>query len=61
MVVFVYFNIYETKGLTLEEIGRMFQESKSARASTKWVPTRDELPSTAKKEAEVGVEESEIA
>jgi hypothetical protein len=35
----VYFFIYETKGLTLEEIDTMYQEVKSPHHSTGWKPT----------------------
>lgn len=38
-IAFVYFFIYETKGLTLEEIDEMYQEVKIASKSTKWAPT----------------------
>ncbi|KAI1819524.1 high-affinity glucose transporter RGT2 [Xylaria intraflava] len=37
-VVFVYFFIYETKGLSLEEVDEMYGECKSARESTRWRP-----------------------
>lgn len=37
-VVFVYFMIYETKGLSLEEVDELYYECKSARQSTKWRP-----------------------
>jgi sugar porter (SP) family MFS transporter len=37
-IAFVYFYIYETKGLTLEEIDLLYTEVKSARKSTKWRP-----------------------
>jgi len=37
-IAFVYFFIYETKGLTLEEIDLLYTEVKSARKSTKWRP-----------------------
>ncbi|KAI1820447.1 high-affinity glucose transporter RGT2 [Xylaria intraflava] len=48
-IAFVYFFIYETKGLSLEEIDEMYGECKSAPQSTKWVPARyrqgrDEAP-----------------
>lgn len=35
----MYFLIYETKGLTLEQIDELYDEVKVARKSTKWVPT----------------------
>ncbi|POR38849.1 Putative glucose transporter rco-3 [Tolypocladium paradoxum] len=37
-IAFVYFFIYETNGLTLEEIDLLYAEVKSARMSTKWRP-----------------------
>ncbi|ORY56359.1 glucose transporter-like protein [Pseudomassariella vexata] len=38
-IAFVYFYIYETKGLSLEEVDEMYSEVKSARKSTGWVPS----------------------
>jgi SP family sugar:H+ symporter-like MFS transporter len=40
-VVFVYFYIYETKGLTLEEVDEMYNTVSSARKSLGWVPAED--------------------
>ncbi|GAO15594.1 uncharacterized protein UV8b_04767 [Ustilaginoidea virens] len=37
-IAFVYFYIYETKGLTLEEIDLMYTEVSSARKSKQWKP-----------------------
>ncbi|KIM95323.1 hypothetical protein OIDMADRAFT_106418 [Oidiodendron maius Zn] len=36
---FVYFMIYETKGLTLEQVDELYAEVKDARHSIGWVPT----------------------
>lgn len=38
-IAFTYFFIYETKGLTLEEIDTMYQEVSVAHKSTNWKPT----------------------
>lgn len=38
-IAFVYFLIYETKGLTLEEIDELYQEVSSARKSKHWRPS----------------------
>ncbi|KAI3322358.1 high-affinity glucose transporter RGT2 [Xylariaceae sp. AK1471] len=38
-IAFVYFFIYETKGLSLEEVDELYSECKSARKSKDWVPT----------------------
>ncbi|KAH8902351.1 major facilitator superfamily transporter monosaccharide [Coniochaeta sp. PMI_546] len=38
-IAFTYFFIYETKGLTLEEIDTMYQEVTVAHKSTHWKPT----------------------
>lgn len=37
-IAFVYFFIYETKGLSLEEVDQLYEEVKVARKSTKWRP-----------------------
>ncbi|TAQ87376.1 hypothetical protein B7494_g4302 [Chlorociboria aeruginascens] len=39
-ITFVYLMIYETKGLTLEQIDELYDEVKSARRSVGWVPTK---------------------
>ncbi|CAJ2503176.1 Uu.00g105700.m01.CDS01 [Anthostomella pinea] len=39
-IAFVYFYIYETKGLSLEEVDELYTEVKSARKSKDWVPSR---------------------
>ncbi|KAI2640195.1 high-affinity glucose transporter RGT2 [Xylaria nigripes] len=36
---FVYFFVYETKGLSLEEVDQMYNECKKARESVNWTPT----------------------
>ncbi|KAI1306130.1 general substrate transporter [Xylaria venustula] len=38
-ISFVYFFIYETKGLSLEEVDEMYNECKSARKSVNWTPS----------------------
>jgi sugar porter (SP) family MFS transporter len=38
-IAFVYFMIYETKGLTLEQIDELYDEVKVARKSVGWKPT----------------------
>ncbi|TGJ84745.1 hypothetical protein E0Z10_g4005 [Xylaria hypoxylon] len=38
-IAFVYFYIYETKGLSLEEVDEMYTECKSARKSVNWTPS----------------------
>jgi len=38
-IAFVYFFIYETKNLTLEEVDELYQEVKSARKSKHWQPS----------------------
>lgn len=38
-MAFVYFFIYETKGLALEEVDELYNEVSDARKSTKWRPT----------------------
>nr|SIP56026.1 putative Sugar Porter [Yarrowia yakushimensis] len=43
-IAFVYFFIYETKGLTLEEVDDMYAEIKIASRSHLFVPTRREVP-----------------
>jgi SP family sugar:H+ symporter-like MFS transporter len=38
-IAFVYFLIYETKGLTLEQVDELYDEVKVARHSVGWTPT----------------------
>ncbi len=38
-IAFVYFMIYETKGLTLEQVDELYSEVSSARKSIGWKPT----------------------
>lgn len=40
-VVFVYFMVYETKGLSLEEVDELYLTVKRARKSTDFVPTHN--------------------
>src|SRR3954465_15241436 len=37
-IAFVYFMIYETKGLTLEQVDELYDEVKIARKSVGWSP-----------------------
>lgn len=37
-IAFVYFFIYETKGLTLEQVDQLYEEVSVARKSTAWQP-----------------------
>jgi SP family sugar:H+ symporter-like MFS transporter len=39
-IAFVYFMIYETKGLTLEQVDELYDEVKIARHSPGWKPTK---------------------
>lgn len=38
-IVFVWFLIYETKGLSLEQVDQLYEEVSNARESTTWKPT----------------------
>lgn len=38
-IMFVYVMIYETKGLSLEQVDELYNDVSSARASTRWKPT----------------------
>jgi MFS transporter, SP family, sugar:H+ symporter len=38
-IAFVYFFIYETKGLTLEEVDELYDDVKKASASKNWTPS----------------------
>jgi MFS transporter, SP family, sugar:H+ symporter len=38
-IAFVYFMIYETKGLTLEQVDELYAEVTNARHSRAWTPT----------------------
>jgi hypothetical protein len=38
-IAFAYFMIYETKGLTLEEVDELYSEVKDARKSKGWKPS----------------------
>ncbi|KAH8700649.1 putative MFS monosaccharide transporter [Talaromyces proteolyticus] len=55
-ITFVYFLIYETKGLTLEEVDQLYNEVSSARKSIHWKPT---ITWTEKKEKKADVAEQE--
>ncbi|KFX99318.1 hypothetical protein O988_03941 [Pseudogymnoascus sp. VKM F-3808] len=54
-IAFVYFFIYETKGLTLEQIDELYDEVSVAKNSVGWVPTKSFVDKTGKG----GVEEVE--
>lgn len=45
-IAFTYFFIYETKGLTLEQVDEMFENCMSARKSATWVPTTSYVEKT---------------
>lgn len=47
-IAFVYFLIYETKGLTLEQIDELYDEVSVARHSVGWVPTKTFAEKTGK-------------
>ena len=53
-ITFVYTMIYETKGLTLEEVDELYNEISSARKSVGWKPT---ITWTEKKEISNALEE----
>lgn len=44
----MYFFIYETKGLTLEQIDELYDEVSVARNSVGWVPTKSFVEKTGK-------------
>ena len=46
-IAFVYFMVYETKGLSLEEVDELYTDVKSARQSTSWKPTETFVDRTA--------------
>ncbi|OBT84146.1 hypothetical protein VE02_07481 [Pseudogymnoascus sp. 03VT05] len=54
-IAFVYFFIYETKGLTLEQIDELYDEVSVARDSVGWMPTK----TFAEKSGKGGAEEVE--
>ncbi|CAK9440486.1 uncharacterized protein LODBEIA_P45800 [Lodderomyces beijingensis] len=45
-IFFVYFMVYETKGLSLEEVDEMYQSGIPAWKSSKWVPPSEEEMAT---------------
>jgi SP family sugar:H+ symporter-like MFS transporter len=53
-IAFVYFLIYETKGLTLEQVDELYTEVSDARQSVGWVPitTFREIQESEKKRRE---------
>ncbi|KAL2812629.1 general substrate transporter [Aspergillus granulosus] len=54
---FVYFMIYETKGLTLEEVDELYNEVRSARESVKWRPRGAGAQIREKEDGVLGLEE----
>ena len=56
MAVFTYFFVYETKNLTLEEVDELYETVKSARHSSKWVPTHQHLVTAIASESLKGIE-----
>lgn len=50
-IAFVYFLIYETKGLTLEEVDELYSEVKDARKSPGWKPSITFMEMTGKAQA----------
>jgi len=55
-ITFVYFMIYETKGLSLEEIDELYSEVSSAPKSAHWRPTK-----TFKQRQSVGAQDGVLA
>ncbi|KAL5349730.1 Plasma membrane low glucose sensor [Pseudogymnoascus australis] len=51
-IAFVYFFIYETKGLTLEQIDELYDEVSVAKNSVGWVPTKTFVEKSGKTGAE---------
>jgi hypothetical protein len=54
---FVYFMIYETKGLTLEEVDELYNEVGSARESVGWRPRVTFMERRAKEAGMVGAQD----
>ncbi|GMK58856.1 hypothetical protein CspeluHIS016_0602980 [Cutaneotrichosporon spelunceum] len=52
--VYAYFLVWETKGLTLEQVNQMMEECGSARKSPGWVPTKTYRQQSISAEAEKG-------
>jgi sugar porter (SP) family MFS transporter len=62
-IAFVYFFIYETKGLTLEEVDQLYDEVSVARKSLGWKPTtswqhRESVSHPGAKESPLGVNDA---
>jgi sugar porter (SP) family MFS transporter len=58
-IAFVYHFIYETKGLSLEEVDEMYQEVKVARRSVGWKPSGHHLRDVASHGSGDGLEDKE--
>lgn len=60
-IAFVYFYIYETKGLSLEQVDQLYEEVSVARQSVHWVPNNEwELRQNAGMKAEATHEEQDV-
>lgn len=51
-IAFVYFMVYETKGLTLEQVDELYAEVSVARRSVGWIPRSNNVNHDAHKHEE---------